>query len=100
LQVSDDKGGVGYYVEKPIYDKPPQRSSKHDESIKVGKLAASTDLDTAVALIDATPVDNESKTWNCQAWVVEALDSLAKTEQFHWEGDGREELIKRRQDWQ
>lgn len=69
LQVSDDKQGVGYYVEKPMLGKYPQRSSMHRESIAVGTISGSS-LASVVRTINSTPVDNRSKTWNCQAWCV------------------------------
>lgn len=69
LQVSDDKHGVGYYVEKPMWGKFPQKSGMHKESIPVGTITAAS-LKTAVTVINSTPVDNKSTTWNCQAWCV------------------------------
>lgn len=38
LQVGDDKGGVGYFVEEPLYHKQPQRSGRHETSIEVGTI--------------------------------------------------------------
>jgi hypothetical protein len=99
LQVSDDKGGIGYFVEKPIYNKQPQRSGRHKTSIEVGTIN-SDDHDSAVAAIQATPVDNESTTWNCQAWIMEALDALEETNMFKWNHGGKGEALRRRQHWQ
>jgi hypothetical protein len=99
LQVSDDKGGVGYFVEEPIYDKQPQRSSRHDKSIEAGTIA-SKDHEAAIAAIFATPVDNESTTWNCQSWAMQALDNLEEVNLFKWNKKGKESSLKRRQNWQ
>ncbi|RYP04413.1 hypothetical protein DL764_004469 [Monosporascus ibericus] len=99
LQVGDDKGGVGYYVEKPIYNKEPQRSNRHKESIPVGSIS-SADFDVAVARILSQPVDNVSTTWNCQAWAVEALDEVERAGIFKWDKKGKENSLKKRQRWQ
>ncbi|KAI1856408.1 hypothetical protein JX265_011655 [Neoarthrinium moseri] len=99
LQVSDDKGGVGYYVETPIYNKQPQRSGRHETSIEVGTIN-SDDHDSAIAALQATPVDNDSTTWNCQSWVMEALEALEETDMFRWNQAGKAEALSRRQHWQ
>lgn len=99
LQVVDDKGGVGYYVDEPLYNKEPQSSRRHDISIEVGTIK-DKDHKTAVETIQATPVDNESTTWNCQAWAVDALDGLEGAGLFKWDTKGREQVLKRRQHWQ
>ncbi|KAF2969776.1 hypothetical protein GQX73_g3797 [Xylaria multiplex] len=88
LQVGDDEGGVGYFVEKPIYNKEPSRSGRHEESITVGVIPESS-FDAAVSIIQATPVDNVSPTWNCQAWAVQALDSLASAGLFQWDEEAK-----------
>lgn len=99
LQVEDDKHGVGYYVAKPIWGKRPQNSSRcMGDPIRVGTIKVPQT--EAVDLIQANPVDNQSKTWNCQAWVVEALDSLAAMGAFAWEEGARASLTGRRQNWQ
>lgn len=97
--MADDKGGVGYYVEQPTHDKQPQRSARHQTSIPVGTIDASV-LDAAVATIQGTPVDSVSTTWNCQAWVVEALDDLATAGLFQWNQEKRAEVVQKRQNWQ
>jgi len=99
LQVGDDKGGVGYFVEEPIYNKEPQRSAKHKESILVGTIS-SADLDTVVSDIISHPVDNTSTTWNCQAWAMEALDAEEEYGLFQWDKEGKEKVQKKRQMWQ
>ncbi len=99
LQVGDDKGGVGYYVEDPICNKQPQRSSRHKKSIEVGSIA-SEDHEAAVVAILSTPVDNDSQTWNCRAWAMEALDGLEEEGMFRWNSRGKRSAETRRQNWQ
>ncbi|KAK3311245.1 uncharacterized protein B0T15DRAFT_489865 [Chaetomium strumarium] len=48
LQVSDEKGGRGYYVEEPIPDKEPQRSSRHMTSIEAGTISSADHQSLAV----------------------------------------------------
>ncbi|KAL2160756.1 hypothetical protein VTH06DRAFT_953 [Thermothelomyces fergusii] len=81
LQVGDDKKDKGYYVEEPLYDKEPQRSSRHLASIEAGTIS-SDDHERAITLIQATPVDNESTTWNCQAWGQRNTTAVAGKRQF------------------
>ncbi|TDZ24093.1 hypothetical protein Cob_v003501 [Colletotrichum orbiculare MAFF 240422] len=99
LQVGDDIDGVGYFVEAPIYDKSPQRSSRLMESIPLGTLKA-FEFATAIGVIQHTPVDNDSKTWNCQAWAIEALDRLSTMTSFEWEAGKRSIMEGKRQHWQ
>lgn len=99
LQVGDDKHGVGYYVEEPIHDKQPQKSSRHNQSIAVGAISSSN-FDQAVSTIQSTPVDNTSKTWNCQAWAVEALDRLSDAGTFRWDPRAKATALAKRQNWQ
>ncbi|KAI0191788.1 hypothetical protein EV127DRAFT_61446 [Xylaria flabelliformis] len=99
LQVGDDKGGVGYFVDKPMYNKEPSRSARHEESITVGVIPGSS-FDAAVSIIQATPVDNVSTTWNCQAWAVQALDSLGSAGLFQWDAEAKATVLKKRQNWQ
>ncbi|KAL6923044.1 hypothetical protein ACHAPO_006527 [Fusarium lateritium] len=99
LQVSDDKGGVGYYVETPMYGKQPQRSARHEASIEVGTISSKYH-DYAINEINSQPVDNKSQTWNCQAWVVEALDHLEEIGIFQWKSGVKSEVLGRRQHWQ
>lgn len=99
LQVEDDKHGVGYYVAKPLWGKKPQNSSRcMGDPIRVGTIMVPQE--EAVDLIQSNPVDNNSKTWNCQAWVVEALDSLEHMGAFVWDSGARSTLVGRRQNWQ
>ena len=99
LQVGDDKNGVGYYVEEVTYDKEPERSSRHIKSIEVGTIS-SADHESAIANIQATPVNNRSTTWNCQAWAMEALEYLEEVNLFAWNRRGKERALRRRQEWQ
>jgi len=99
LEVLDDNGPKGYHVGEPRLDTPPERTSKHYKSVNVGSIA-SGNFDMAVAAMKDTPCDNESKTWNCQAWVVEALDGLAEAGLFEWEEGKRDEILELREDWQ
>jgi hypothetical protein len=99
LQVGDDKHGVGYYVEEPMQGKQPQKSSRHDQSIAVGVISSS-DFDQAISTIQNTPVDNISKTWNCQAWAVEALDRLSDAGMFRWDPRAKAAALAKRQIWQ
>ncbi|OBR02087.1 hypothetical protein CH63R_14388 [Colletotrichum higginsianum IMI 349063] len=99
LQVGDDIGGVGYFVEQPIYNKKPQRSSRHKESIAVGSIS-SNKFNDAIAAIQNTPVDNNSNTWNCQAWAIEALDTLSDAGLFNWQRGKKQTLQAKRQNWQ
>uniref|UniRef100_A0A1Y1LST1 Uncharacterized protein n=1 Tax=Photinus pyralis TaxID=7054 RepID=A0A1Y1LST1_PHOPY len=99
LQVNDDKGGVGYYVATPIYGKEPDRSARHKESFAVGQISSSNH-ENAVDAIIKTPVDNQSDTWNCQAWVEEALDGLEQAGLFEWDKKGKEKMLRKRQYWQ
>lgn len=49
------------YVDRPMAGKQPQRSSMHRESIAVGTVDAAA-LNSVVATICSTPVDNRSCT--------------------------------------
>ncbi|ROV98031.1 hypothetical protein VMCG_06989 [Cytospora schulzeri] len=101
LQVGDDKNGKGYYVENVMHGKQPQKSSMHQVSIQVGSVLAQN-LPSVTTIINSTPVDNRSKTWNCQAWCVEALDALehSKVGDFRWVPTAKAEVERRRQRWQ
>ena len=99
LQIADDKGERGYYVDDPVENKKPQRSGRLEACILVGSVAAYNHA-MAKALIQATPVDNDSNTWNCQAWVLEALNGLQAMDIFVWDKAQREILVGLRQDWQ
>lgn len=99
LQIEDDKGGKGYYVAEPKRDKQPQRSTRFQVGIDCGTTEEES-YDTAVAVIQSTAVDNESKTWNCQAWVIEALDNAEDAGVFSWNGGAKEQLQEKRQNWQ
>ncbi|EGX92787.1 hypothetical protein CCM_04160 [Cordyceps militaris CM01] len=99
LQVNDDKTGVGYYVEQPVYDKEPERSGRHKVSMAVGQIPAEY-YSVAVSMLLEVPVDNVSSTWNCQAWVVSALDYLESSGVFRWDPAARQRVLGLRQHWQ
>ena len=99
LQVQDEKKGVGYYVAPARYGKSPEASGRYLRSYVVGHVSSSNH-DAAETLILGTPVDNNSNVWNCQAWVVEALDSLERNGLFKWDKKVKAEILSQRQDWQ
>jgi hypothetical protein len=99
LQVGDDKHGVGYYVEEPMHNKQPQKSSRYNQSIVAGVISSS-DYDQAIFTIQNTPVDNFSKTWNCQVWAIEALDRLSNAGMFRWDPLAKSTALTKRQNWQ
>ncbi len=99
VQVADDKNGIGYYVEPPIYGKYPERSRHHEINIAVGTIRTA-DHDEAVAMILETPVDNVSSTWNCQAWAIDALNYLEEQGLFTWSRSGHSATLQRRQYYQ
>lgn len=99
LQVNDDKTGIGYYVEEPVYGKEPERSGRFKTSIAVGQIRHG-DYSVAVATLLEEPVDNVSTTWNCQAWVMSALDELESLGLFRWDPTARQQVQGRRQNWQ
>ena len=96
LQIEDDKGGRGYFVAPPLRGKQPQQSSRCEEIIPCGTIPEDCYND-AVVLIESTPVDNESETWNCQAWIMEALTMLAQINKFVWEKGAEAELLGKRE---
>lgn len=98
LQVGDDKGGRGYYVEDPIY-KEPMRSLRLAEVVPCGTVPTNKH-DQAVFMIQSHPVDNQSTTWNCQAWVMENLDRLAQLGLLQPSPGAKESLQSKRQNWQ
>ncbi|KAI2626386.1 hypothetical protein GGS21DRAFT_530169 [Xylaria nigripes] len=97
LQIGDDKNGVGYYVEDPIRNKEPARSARLEESIVAGTIDDPNNFEIAVNVIQATPTNNTSTTWNCQAWAMEALDRLRAEGLFRWDLVGKAKLMGRRQ---
>jgi hypothetical protein len=98
LQVGDDKGGVGYYIEK-LENKKPEHSTKFKEAILCGTIVADKHKHT-VLTIESHPVDNESTTWNCQAWVMEGLQVLVNEGLLKMEAGCKKTLESKRQDWQ
>ncbi|OJJ88091.1 uncharacterized protein ASPGLDRAFT_1027681 [Aspergillus glaucus CBS 516.65] len=98
LQVGDEKNGRGYYVEDPIY-KEPMRSARLAEVIDCGTIPSSKH-NQAVLLIQAHPVDNQSTTWNCQAWVIENLENLEQHGLLQVSPTVKASLQAKRQNWQ
>ncbi|EFE44699.1 hypothetical protein TRV_00490 [Trichophyton verrucosum HKI 0517] len=98
LQVGDDKGGVGYYVEQPIR-KEPGRSLKLKETIICGTIPTEKERE-AEGKIQSHPVDNQSTTWNCQSWVMENLDNLEEEGFMQVSPTAKANLQSKRQNWQ
>lgn len=98
LQVGDEKNGRGYYVEDPIY-KEPMRSARLAEAIECGTIPSSKH-NQAVLLIQAHSVDNQSTTWNCQAWVMENLENLEQHGLLQVPPAVKASLQAKRQNWQ
>ncbi|EGC48694.1 predicted protein [Histoplasma capsulatum var. duboisii H88] len=98
LQVGDDKGGEGYFVEQPIY-KEPQRSIRLKETIVCGTTPTEK-TDEAVSKIQSHPVDNQSTTWNCQLWIMENLDDLEIEGYMQVSPTAKANLQSKRQNWQ
>ncbi|KAK3940110.1 hypothetical protein QBC46DRAFT_449752 [Diplogelasinospora grovesii] len=93
------KGGLGYFVDRPLYSKNPEASTRLDMSIEVGTIETQ-DHEAAINSIQATPVDNVSTTWNCQAWIMDALDNLEAEGLFRWDRRGKDTAKGKRQDEQ
>ncbi|TDZ53990.1 hypothetical protein CTRI78_v006618 [Colletotrichum trifolii] len=100
LQLANRKDDNGYFVDAPVYDKSPTRARRHKKSYFIGKINNNNLFESAVDTIQSTPVDNDSTTWNCQAWAIEALDRVAHTGAFKWGEGQREMLMEMRQYWQ
>lgn len=75
LQTGDDMEGVGYYVEK-VLEERPDTSSSLDETILCGTVPAAHVVSSVIERILQIPVNNKSTRWNCQDWVLSALDVL------------------------
>lgn len=99
LQVADDVAKQRYFVDQPIHNRRPNNSGRHEHSVEVGEIAPGYH-EFAVGELKTVPVDNESQTWNCQAWVVEALDHLEQIGIFEWKAAGKKDVLERRQHWQ
>lgn len=54
----------------------------------------------AVLMIQSHPVDNQSTTWNCQAWIMENLDRLGQLRLLQVSPDTKQKLQSKRQIWQ
>lgn len=80
LQTGDDldnKVHNGYFVEKPTA-KCPDSSALLDETIKCGTISEDHSFTSLVDMLQGLPVNNNSTTWNCQNWVMAALEVLKR----------------------
>jgi hypothetical protein len=98
LQVGDDKGGRGYYLEEPIF-KEPMRSIRLKEIVPCGTIPTNRH-NQVVSVIQSNPVDNQSSTWNCQAWVMENLNNLENLRLLQLTPETKAKLESKRQNWQ
>lgn len=74
-QLLDKFDAGGYRVAPVRYDTRPNRSGLWRENVLCGHIPAAR-VNAARQLIQNQYVDNVSQTWNCQAWAIEALESL------------------------
>ncbi|KAI0574731.1 hypothetical protein Alg130_09560 [Pyrenophora tritici-repentis] len=88
LQIHDDKGGAGYFIAPPMYDKEPQKSSHHYESIVAGTFLEEN-YEKVFETIKSTPVDN---------WVFEALKRLSEKRYLQWKDGAKENISKKREE--
>lgn len=75
LQIEDDEQDRGYFVTKPQAERPDASDSLH-ETIKCATISAEHSLSSLVDIVQGLSVNNDSTTWNCQNWVVDALEAL------------------------
>ena len=75
LQVGQNSPVSGYHVHRPIYRAPGKRETL--KNLHVTKIP--DDLyDEVVDVIQNTPVKDEEDDWNCQRWVMDAIDELER----------------------
>ena len=79
LQVGRNKDG--YCVEEPIL-RDPLLLKRIKHAVYCGAIT-SGEQDLALSIIQNHPVDNESATWNCQAWIMEVLEGMEQTGLLH-----------------
>lgn len=93
----DDRGD--YCVDDMRWHVNPERSSLHDFDIECSTIPVSM-VAAARDLVQQHSVDNNSTTWNCQAWVLECLDLLrrARLLKAQWRAIQRMRRLKQR--WQ
>ncbi|KAJ5649071.1 uncharacterized protein N7484_002794 [Penicillium longicatenatum] len=76
FQITDNMYGYGYRLADPIYTNP-FHTEKFSSYFHCGSIRQEN-LDCAVDAIMNYPVHNRMATWNCQSWVLECLDMLAR----------------------
>eukprot|EP00171_Calliarthron_tuberculosum_P012336 IDg12336t1 len=77
LQTGDEvsPGGKGYFIEEPMKMKP-EDISLHIETIMCGDVSSEYSEDAVVDIVLKTEVNSRSNHWNCQNWVLEAIQYL------------------------
>ena len=58
-----------------VLEADPEKSIRHKRNILVGTIN-SGDVPALKSHIEALPIDNETLDWNCQDYVIEAIDKL------------------------
>ena len=96
LQTGDEKETIGYFVEDPSFSNP-QHSNSLDETVECGGISSNYSLEKLIELVQSTPVNNKSHTWNCQNWVMLALDALSSKCCLKIEASVRETLMRKRE---
>ena len=81
----------GYRVAAIRYNTRPQRSGLWSENIRVGTIDHRR-VDAARQLIQNQYVDNQSTTWNCQSWAMEALETLNHAGIMRYHSGARRQL--------
>jgi hypothetical protein len=89
-QIHDDIGGRGYYVAPIRWNIRPQRAHLHRVSIFIGRIPWYA-LNRVRRLIQRWQVNNSSRTWNCQEWVVEIVEGVSAFGVLADPGEGAEE---------
>ena len=96
LQTGDEMETIGYYVEEPSFSNPVH-SDTVDETIECGSISSSHSIEKLIDLVQRTPVNNKSNTWNCQNWVMLALDALSSEHGLSIHTRVRETLMQKRE---
>ena len=99
LQVSDGKGGFGYFVEQSLYGEQPSNSTRHDLSLCAGTITPGY-FQYTVSVLLSVPVNNMTSIWNCRSWVFKALDHIERMGIFQWDASGKASARARYQQWQ
>lgn len=98
-QIVDKFENGGYRVASTRYDTRPERSTLFKEKVLVGNLSRSA-VSHARDLIQTQPVNNRESTWNCQSWVMEALENLEAKSYIRLRSEDMHYLRGKRQRWQ